>query len=80
MPKPPGGRDNTIVKGSNGTYYVADKKGKKLTPLSDADKQKMENFIAKAEEELSKLFEGTPFMAGGVNLCVQDIFPGEDNK
>ena len=74
MPKPPGGRDQTLVRGADGALYVCNKKGK-LTKLPNADAQKLDEFIAKAEEDLSKLAEGIPVMGGGVNLCVPNIFP-----
>ena len=70
-----GGKETTIVRGADGALYVADKKNGKLTKLPAADAKKVNDFIAKAEDDLSKLVEGIPMIGGGVNLCVPDIFP-----
>jgi hypothetical protein len=76
MDPKPGGKETTVVKGADGVFYIADKKNGKLTPLSPADTQKINDFIEKAEEDLTNLLQGhPPFIGGGVNLCVPEVFP-----
>ena len=82
MPPNPGKHDQALVRGANKKLYVIDKKGV-VTRLSDADALKINKAIEIAEDAISLVADGMndgsakgpKTVAGGVNLCVPEMFP-----
>jgi hypothetical protein len=84
MPDPkPGKHDQALVRGADGRLYVIDKKGN-MTRLSVADGKIINQALEDAEAAVSAKADGMPndstaagnkVVAGGVNLCVPQMFP-----
>ena len=78
MPDPqPGGAGGrkTLVRGADGSLYAVSKDGASMK-LEQQDAQKLKQLIKDAEDALSqKVKDEIPTMAGGLNLCLPEIFP-----
>jgi len=81
-PPKPGKYDQALVRGADKKLYVIDKKGV-VTRLSDADAITINKAIELAEAQITLVADGMHdgtgkgprTVAGGVNLCVPEMFP-----